>query len=141
MDIDEQEQPAQAVNEVCFYDHVACTACPPPASATAHLSRFSRAVVDALGDVHITLMRAIDMPAGWDVGVQVYSADTPPGGSWDLEHVAVVGVPSYMPPNCPEWLWIAYSALGDMCTHFMDLHDPAPVESEGPQFGSEASGR
>jgi hypothetical protein len=128
----ERPIPQQSVNEVCFYDHYECQACPPQSTSTAHLSRFNRAVIDALGDVHITLMRDPEYLTVWDVGVQTYSADTPPGGSWDIEHAARVGVPSYMPPNCPEWLWIAYSALGDMCTHFMDLHDPTGVEGERP---------
>jgi hypothetical protein len=118
----EHPMPPQAVNEVCFYDHDNCDQCPSPKIETAHLSRFARGVLDALGDVHFTMMRDPERNLIWDIGLQVYSADTPIGGSWDIEHSAQVGVPSYIPPNCPEWLWVLYSAVGEMCTHFMDQH-------------------
>jgi len=123
------------------YLHDECDQCPLPSVKTAHLSTISRSMVDAMGDIHLHLIRDPEGNATWEVDVQVYSADTPPGGVWDVEHLATTGVPSYMPPNCPEWLWMLYVAVGDMCTHFMDLHDPVGVESAAPEFDNGATGQ
>lgn len=118
----------------CYYAHDDCERCPQPSVSTAHLSKITRQMMDAIGDVHMSLNRDPEFGNVWDVGVRVYSSDTPPGGTHDIEHVATVGIPSFMPPNCPEWLWLLYTALGEMCTHFMDLHDleDTPSTAERP---------
>lgn len=120
---------------ICFYAHDTCTSCPPPRAATSHLSKHARAVMDAVGDVRIELLRDHDGLTTWDVGVYVYSVDSDYSADdmrcWTVEHRALAGVPSWMPPNCPEWLWLAYAAISEMCTHFMDMHDLGGAEDAG----------
>jgi hypothetical protein len=122
MNTNENISHRQASQLPAAYDHAACSQCPLPKQSTAHLSRFQRAVMDALGDVHLHLRRDHESGNVWDVEVQVWSIDTPLGGGWDVEHWATTGVPAYMPPGCPEWLWVLYMSIGDLCNHFMDLH-------------------
>lgn len=106
-----------------IYAHDDCERCPTPKVSTSHLGYMSRTVLDAVGDIQFTLSRGPGDLGLWDAQMMVYSIDTPAGGTWEIEHWATAGVPTYMPPNCPEWLWVAYTLLGDMCSHFMDLHD------------------
>jgi hypothetical protein len=106
-----------------LYTHDDCEKCPTQKVSTSHLGYTSKTVLDAVGNIVLTLSRAEGGLGLWDGQMMVYSIDTPPGGMWEIEHWATAGVPTYMPPNCPEWLWVAYTLLGDMCSHFMDLHD------------------
>lgn len=103
--------------------HDDCDLCPTQKVSTSHLGHTSRKVLDAVGNITLTLVRSEDGMGLWDGQMMVWSIDSPPGATWELEHWATAGVPAYMPPNCPEWLWVAYTLLGDMCSHFMDLHD------------------
>ena len=106
-----------------IHSHDDCKRCPSPNYNTTGLGYTNRVVLQAVGDVQVMLLRQKGEQIGWDAQVNVYSVEAGPGQPWDIEHWAHTGSPSYIPPNCPEWLWVLYTLLGDMCSHFMDLHE------------------
>lgn len=110
-------------DHVTFHEHDDCEMCIPPSVSTAHLGGMTRNILDALGDVRFYMHRSPEAPGAWYGVVEVYSADAVAGEPAEIEHHVTVGIPSFMAPNCPDWLWVMYVALGDMCSHFMDLHD------------------
>lgn len=106
-----------------MHSHDDCDRCPKPSHNTGGLGFTNRTILDAVGDIHLMLLRQDGPLIGWDAQLHVYSSDAGPDQSWDIEHWAKAGVPSFIPPHCPEWLWVLYALLGDMCSHFMDQHD------------------
>jgi hypothetical protein len=110
-------------DHITFHEHDDCELCTPSSVSTSHLGAMTRNILDAMGDVRFYMTRSPEAPGAWRGVVEVYSVDAPAGADAEIEHHVTVGVPSFMSPNCPEWLWVMYVALGDMCSHFMDLHD------------------
>lgn len=103
-------------------DHRSCTQCPMPKTVLDGHAYRTKVVLDAIGNIGLQLTRSEDGLNLWDVQVLVWSINEAPDQPWDVEHWATAGVPAYIPPNCPEYLWVLYTVLGDMCSHYMDQH-------------------
>lgn len=106
-----------------IYLHNRCGQCELPRSSSAIGRAADRRILDATGDIYVTMTRDQEEPGLWECDIAVYERNAPSGSHPVITHVKTVGQPLVLPPGCPPWMWAVYSVVGDMAAHFMDDHD------------------